>query len=152
MTRTKYGRLEITWPAFDHDLINALEDTNFVNNVVRMEKKIRGSMITTGYTNTQEEKETHQTEKNVRKQSQNTTNRTSRITHNNQNTLDCSRSLITVATNAHLTRLTVSRFNHLNEQLHSQSAAAASSVVAETFYDPTNETKAGRAHSNNGQC
>ena len=52
VTKTKYGRLEITWPAFDHDLIDALEDTNFVNNVVRMERKIRGSMLTTGYTNT----------------------------------------------------------------------------------------------------
>ena len=52
VTKTKYGRLEITWPAFDHDLINALEDTNFVNNVVRMERKIRGSVLTTGYTNT----------------------------------------------------------------------------------------------------
>ena len=46
------------------------------------------------------------------------TNKTSRITHNNQNTLDCSRLLIVVNPNAHLTRLTVSRFNHLNEQLH----------------------------------
>ena len=52
VTKMKYGRLEITWPAFDHDLIDALEDTNFVNNVVRMERKIRGSMLTTGYTNT----------------------------------------------------------------------------------------------------
>ena len=52
VTKTKYGRLEITWPAFDHDLIDALEDTNFVSNVVRMEKKIHGSMLTTGYTNT----------------------------------------------------------------------------------------------------
>ena len=52
VTKTKYGWLEITWPAFDHDLIDALEDVNFVNNVVRMEKKIRGSMLTTGYTNT----------------------------------------------------------------------------------------------------
>ena len=51
-TKTKHRRLEITWPAFDHDLIDALEDTNFVNNVVRMEKKIQGSMLTTGYTNT----------------------------------------------------------------------------------------------------
>ena len=52
VTKTKYGRLEITWPAFDHDLIDALENTNFVNNVVRMERKIRGSLLTTGYTNT----------------------------------------------------------------------------------------------------
>ena len=52
VTKTKCGRLEITWPAFDHDLIDALEDAIFVNNVVRMEKKIRGSMLTTRYTNT----------------------------------------------------------------------------------------------------
>ena len=51
-TKMKYGRLEISWPAFDHYLIDALEDTNFVHNVVRMERKIRGSMLTTGSTNT----------------------------------------------------------------------------------------------------
>ena len=47
VTQMKHGRLEILWQAFDRDLINALEDPNFVNNVVRMEKKIRGSMMTT---------------------------------------------------------------------------------------------------------
>ena len=46
------GRLEITWPQFEQDLIDALEDKNFVNNGVRMERKIRESMVTTGYTNT----------------------------------------------------------------------------------------------------
>ena len=46
-TQTKYGRLEILWQASNCDLIDALEDPNFVNNVVRMEKKIRGSMMTT---------------------------------------------------------------------------------------------------------
>ena len=52
VTKTKHGRLEITWPQFERDLIDALEDENFVNNVVRMERKIRESMVTTGYTNT----------------------------------------------------------------------------------------------------
>ena len=52
VTKTKHGRLEITWPHFERDLIDALEDENFVNNVVRMERKIRESMVTTGYTNT----------------------------------------------------------------------------------------------------
>ena len=42
VTKTKKHRsLEITWPAFDHDLIDALEDQNFVNNVVIMERKIQ---------------------------------------------------------------------------------------------------------------
>ena len=40
MTKTKHGRLEITWPQFERDLIDALEDENFVKNVVRMERKI----------------------------------------------------------------------------------------------------------------
>ena len=52
MTKMKHGRLEITWPQFERDLIDALEDENFVNNVVRMERKIRESMVTTVYTNT----------------------------------------------------------------------------------------------------
>ena len=89
VTKTKYGRLEITWPATNHDLIDALEDTNFVNNVVRMEKKIHGSMLTTGYTNTKEE-ETHQAEKACVSSPKHNKTKTSRITHNNQNTLDCS--------------------------------------------------------------
>ena len=52
VTQTKHGRLEITSTPSDRDLVNALKDTTFVNNVVRMEKKICGSMLTTGYTNT----------------------------------------------------------------------------------------------------
>ena len=51
MTQTKHGCLEITWPTSNHNLINALEDPNFVNNVVRMEKKIQGSMIEHGVPN-----------------------------------------------------------------------------------------------------
>ena len=47
VTQTKHGRLEITWPPSDCDLIDALEDPNFVNNVVRMEKETQRPMMTT---------------------------------------------------------------------------------------------------------
>ena len=47
VTQTKYGRLEITSPTSNHDLIDALEDTNFVNNVVRMEKETQRPMMIT---------------------------------------------------------------------------------------------------------
>ena len=46
VTKTKHGRLEITWPTSDRDLIDALEDPNFVNNVVRMEKETQRPMMT----------------------------------------------------------------------------------------------------------
>ena len=39
VTQTKHGRLEIMWTPSDRDLVDALEDPNFVNNVVRMEKR-----------------------------------------------------------------------------------------------------------------
>ena len=103
MTQTKHGRLEITWPTSDRDLIDALEDPNFVNNVVRMEKKIQGSMMTTvhpNYVGKETGKRNDPTEKACVQQSQPKHKQNSRITHNNQNTLDCSRSLIVVKPNA----------------------------------------------------
>ena len=51
VTQTKHGRLEITSPTSNHDIIDALEDTNFVNNVVRMEKENQSSMMSTVYPN-----------------------------------------------------------------------------------------------------
>ena len=47
VTQMKHGHLEITWSPSDRDLIDALEDSNFVNNVVRMEKEIQRPMMTT---------------------------------------------------------------------------------------------------------
>ena len=39
VTQTKYGQLEITNSAFDQDLMDALADSDFLNNVIRMEKE-----------------------------------------------------------------------------------------------------------------
>ena len=46
VTQTKHGRLEITWTPSNRDLVDALEDPNFVNNVVRMEKETQRPMMT----------------------------------------------------------------------------------------------------------
>ena len=46
VTQTKHGRLEITWSPSDRDLVDALEDPNFVNNAVRMEKETQRPMMT----------------------------------------------------------------------------------------------------------
>ena len=40
VTQTKYRQLEITNSAFSQDLMDALADSKFVNNVLRMEKEI----------------------------------------------------------------------------------------------------------------
>ena len=37
--QTKYRRLESTYPTSDQDLMDALVDLDFVNNVIRMEKE-----------------------------------------------------------------------------------------------------------------
>ena len=110
MTQTKHGRWAITWSPSDRDLIDALEDPNFVNNVVRMEKEIQRPMMTTVHPiYVGEEKKDRETiqrkmpEKACVGSPNQNTNKTSRITHNNQNTLDCSRSLIVVKPYAHLT-------------------------------------------------
>ena len=41
VTKTKYGQLEITWPAFNHDLIDALEDTPQNTQVCKKKKRTK---------------------------------------------------------------------------------------------------------------
>ena len=45
VTQTKHGQLEFTYPPSNQDLMDALADLNFVNNVIRMEKEIQRPMM-----------------------------------------------------------------------------------------------------------
>ena len=97
VTQTKHGQLEVTYPPSDQDLMDTLADLNLCK---QRYKNGEGDPTSNdeqgGFSHVGKEKEkgndsTENAGKGMCWQSQTNTNKTSRITHNNQNTLDCSR-------------------------------------------------------------